>query len=68
MSKNRRNFITKARFSKLKPGDKVKIRYMIFPGFVTTKPENQHIDVKFTEGPWEGRTINMDRQQIEKIY
>jgi hypothetical protein len=77
MTKRKSRWISKSKFSKLKIGQKVVIRFMMGDAIIASKPINKKgkdadgniimqacIDVKFNSGPWEGRTLNMLRQQL----
>ena len=78
--KKPRYYISIDQFEKLKPGDKVKIRYMLGEAYVASKPytkdaktflgekyKQDTIQIKFESGPWEGKTLELIRQQISRF-
>lgn len=81
MARRKQRWITKGKFRDLKKGNKVKVRYMVYPGFIAGKPHEKTIilegeepqlydciDVTFEQGPWKGKTVNLVRQQIASVY
>ena len=69
MGKESKKWINKETFEKITPGDRLNIRYMNGIAIVQEQPdvEKETIDVTFEGGAWNGRTINLIRQQIERI-
>ena len=70
----KQHYISLPKFKKLKPGDKVVIRFMLGQAIVASKPSieknpikshlKESIDIRFNSGPWKGRTLKLIRQQI----
>jgi len=61
-------WITKESFSELEPGDRLKVRRMKGTAIVQQLPsKDDDISVTFKDGPWDGRSLNLIRNQISKI-
>lgn len=77
MTKVKSRWVTKGKFRKLKVGQNVIIRYMIGDAEIVGEPtqkltthmagnplKQDCVDVHFNSGPWKGRTLTLNRQQI----
>ena len=70
----RNKWISSARFKELKLDDKVIIRFMIGDAYIAGEPivnhydpdsyDKEKVDVRFTSGPWKGKTLKIIRQMI----
>lgn len=69
MGKASKKWIDKETFENITPGDRLDIRYMNGTAIVQKEPdvEKETVDVTFKGGAWDGRTLNLIRQQIAKI-
>jgi len=70
-------WIDRKKFLKLSVGQKVKVRYMFYPGYIAGSPTSSEsedsegnkiitdeIPMRFENGPWKDRPFKAIRQQI----
>ena len=62
-----KEYIKKDQFDKIEKKDKLNTRFMGECIVTDVYPDIQELKVKFTNGAWKDRELNLIRQQIERI-
>ena len=64
--KRSRKYISKEQFDKLKVNDVVKVRFMIGKAIIKEIISDDQLLVTFKNGCWNGKDVEIIRQQISK--